>query len=717
MKIISITLILFAFFINNSLALPNKIKIELNPKNYGSYMKKVLRATVDDGDYIKKKHKKWLDANIIYSKKKIKAKIRITGDWKDHINSFNSSLYVKLTDGNFDGITRFKLLLPITRNYEQQIYWNNLLNFIGYKTLRMDFIEVDLNNKKYIAIFEEVPNKEFLENNQVREGPILEFDERIHWQNDGAFQKVNEFVKNHQVDKYEDDFYNIFNSIKVVNKSYLKSFEAVKISSDAIYLMSLKNWTNFFNNFQFYKSISKKYADHGLSLNNRIFAYSPVHFELFEIYKEGNITLDGDNNFIELCDQNNIDLEKFNLFYEKYNFKFKSTARMKCVFEDFMTNYKNLKDEKNNRLLLTKKEKSQSFEYLIKKIIQAIDSKNFREKKLKKNDLIQKYSLMYKNQFYICNFNTIVEEIVYCKEISINDYKNIISGDDIPYKSKDLKLFTINLGNIDFNLNVNILKNYKKNFYVFKDGYTNLIKLNEFKKNKNLPEEITFEIRHPKSRLLLYGDLSDKITLNFVYYGEHANKNIIDQFKNGRFNSNGLTGCVTFVNTKFNSAKLKSSGMFCEDSINIINSEGEINNIEIKDSLFDGLDIDYSNISIKNINVKFAQNDCIDFSGGFYKLQNLSLNFCGDKGISIGEKSNLSVENAKIFNSNIGIASKDSSILNIQNARVENAKVCFSAYNKKQEFTGSELNINYSFCNNYLYKVDIDNLSEINLIN
>ena len=41
--------------------------------------------------------------------------------------------------------------------------------------------------------------------------------------------------------------------------------------------------------------------------------------------------------------------------------------------------------------------------------------------------------------------------------------------------------------------------------------------------------------------------------------------------------------------------------MICEDSINIKNSSGSIEKIEINNSLFDGLDLDFSDILIKNL--------------------------------------------------------------------------------------------------------------------
>ena len=46
-----------------------------------------------------------------------KSRIRISGDWKDHLDSssLTSSMDIKLTDGNIEGITSFKLFLPNSR--------------------------------------------------------------------------------------------------------------------------------------------------------------------------------------------------------------------------------------------------------------------------------------------------------------------------------------------------------------------------------------------------------------------------------------------------------------------------------------------------------------------------------------------------------------------------------------------------------------------------
>ena len=125
--------------------------------------------------------------------------------------------------------------------------------------------------------------------------------------------------------------------------------------------------------------------------------------------------------------------------------------------------------------------------------------------------------------------------------------------------------------------------------------------------------------------------------------------------ENFPINSSGLTGCLSFINIKLSNVDIESDYSSCEDSINFINASGNVNNILIKNAFSDALDVDFSNLSFKNIIVNSARNDCVDFSAGNYQLDYLELNKCGDKGLSIGEKSNITLSTIDVINANIGI--------------------------------------------------------------
>ena len=75
----------------------------------------------------------------------------------------------------------------------------------------------------------------------------------------------------------------------------------------------------------------------------------------------------------------------------------------------------------------------------------------------------------------------------------------------------------------------------------------------------------------------------------------------------------------------------------------------------------------------------------MDFSYGEYTIDKLNVLNCGDKGISVGEASILTVNKFISYNTNSAAVSKDNSILIIKNSLINNTNVCYSAYRKKQE--------------------------------
>jgi hypothetical protein len=68
------------------------------------------------------------------------------------------------------------------------------------------------------------------------------------------------------------------------------------------------------------------------------------------------------------------------------------------------------------------------------------------------------------------------------------------------------------------------------------------------------------------------------------------------------------------------------------------------------------------------------------------RLQNLTINGAGDKGISVGEASEIHANNIAVKNVQYGVVSKDQSILSIQNLALHNATVGLASYQKKSEF-------------------------------
>ena len=164
------------------------------------------------------------------------------------------------------------------------------------------------------------------------------------------------------------------------------------------------------------------------------------------------------------------------------------------------------------------------------------------------------------------------------------------------------------------------------------------------------------------------------------------------------FNQNLLTGCLTLLDLSVDNISIEIDGALCEDGINLVRISGDINNVVVKNALSDAIDADFSKLNFNSINIKDAGNDCVDLSSGDYHIDHADLSDCEDKAISVGEKSKLSINSAKISKSNIGLAAKDSSVIKVNAVITNSTTMCFSAYNKKQEFWGGKITVKKHNC-------------------
>ncbi len=134
-----------------------------------------IRALTDKHEDILEKYKKKFDAQItiLFENNlscKFSAKIRISGDHKDHLLSKNmsafipiSSLDVKLLNGNIDSIVKFKLFLPDTKSGDNEIFSTSLLNEIGFLSPKTYYVDSSFNGTNIKYLFQEKISKEFLE--------------------------------------------------------------------------------------------------------------------------------------------------------------------------------------------------------------------------------------------------------------------------------------------------------------------------------------------------------------------------------------------------------------------------------------------------------------------------------------------------------------------------------------------------------------------------
>jgi hypothetical protein len=655
--------------------------------------------STERGNYINSIFKKDYNSiiEIIYLnaiKCKFDAEIRINGDLKDHIdiNNLISSLDVKLKNGNILNITRFKLFLPETRRGDNEIFATSLLRNLDFLSPRSFYTNVGINgNSSHEYIFQEKISKEMLEYNKLREGPILETNERYVWETseDSFFREDDKFSKDPLLfsrlinDKWgirtEENKKIAIDALEKYNKSLFSSFSSRQLNNE--YLN--KNTTNL---YMYEVANYALVAEHGVGTNhNRQFYFNKLSNEFIPSYYDGNPE-----------------------FFEnppRQNFEYAKSENLVIGAEALLQkniNFENLYlDLTNSGLDLSKEDLKMyldKFKNNVKEVIALNTQKNFSHPSIQE----QKYKFretginflfkdLDRNSTTVCN-----QFFTSCKESVLDTDLNIFN-DDIFYEGNNTFIFGSKLNTFlsveDQNLD-NSQEIVVENFLL--KNYNNTeIKIDKIKKI------IDISINNLDQKIL--------VTSNGVIksWSFQVFNNVKETLPN-RSDENLLTGCITFYNLVLEDVSVTSHNSHCEDSVNFLNVKGDVNKIEILDSTFDALDLDNSELFVKDIYVSNAFNDCVDVSNGKYRFYRVEISGCIDKSISIGEKSKVNVNKLISESSEKGIVVKDSSEVVVKNFKGRNIKTCVQIYRKKQEFGPSKLSVENYECEgenmNYIQK-------------
>ncbi len=143
----------------------------------------------DDDDYV--------PATIRFNDYEVKAKIRLKGDWVDHLVGDKWSFRVKLKDDNtILGMKVFSIQNPNTRVFLNEWLYQEVLGRESIISPRYYFVSVVVNGKNNgIYALEEHFDKRLIENEYYREGPIISFNEDYLWI--GRTQGIDDLVESY----------------------------------------------------------------------------------------------------------------------------------------------------------------------------------------------------------------------------------------------------------------------------------------------------------------------------------------------------------------------------------------------------------------------------------------------------------------------------------------------------------------------------------------
>ena len=682
-------------------------------------------------------------------------RVRHSGDAKDHIalkgNSIIQSLDISLDYGNIKGITKFKLFKPNVRGVLNDVLiQTQLLRDFGYLAPRSYKVEARVNQMNSVMLFQEKAAKELLEFNKRREGPILEGDQKYFFKlvkdipdnNLSNWSVGTPFLRNKSTQAMLAKSTNarIINKGNIHKEIYLKSLNDLNL----IYLYWANRFQDDKNNFFFFDYdldnellsffdkdnnikldvynlfLQSTNSQHALSVSNRKFFWNSIENFFEPINYDSNPAIDRatptttsvnyrfpvskyvEKSFIRLEQKlNSVDVEKLyeNLLIGGIDL---SRQEIKSKLKKISSNLKIIKETYSTKIEKEKIEHNyfKPLDNIKEKFINTI-------KEIDPNTNLIRYDKK-KNIFEKCKVHS-----GECANIEFtnDDLSVLLEG--------ELSIEKTNYQYLGTSLSIEDLQNKKNNFFstiidgskIFYEGGVE-VDINDLSK--------VIEINQKEAGARTYvmgGTLSDyQINFNGFNIMENDNSQNLKLFPpNFPIDNKNLTGCLSFINLDLRNINIKAKNSSCEDTVNFINVSGNINSIEIENSFSDALDVDFSNLDFKNIKIINALNDCVDFSAGRYNLGNLNLSNCGDKGLSIGEKSSVFLKQLFVNNANLGVATKDGSYLDLKFANMSNLKICVTAYNKKQEFTGGFIEIEKLNCEKYFKKADLDVFSKIYL--
>tara|TARA_Y100000031_G_scaffold77395_2_gene85229 strand:+ start:2091 stop:4844 length:2754 start_codon:yes stop_codon:yes gene_type:complete len=166
----------------------------------------------------------------------------------------------------------------------------------------------------------------------------------------------------------------------------------------------------------------------------------------------------------------------------------------------------------------------------------------------------------------------------------------------------------------------------------------------------------------------------------------------IDGGSGGNYNQINFTSMFSLHDTK--NVKMKKIKLInhsdYDDMMHIIYCDNiTIDKAELIDAAGDAIDVDIStNVTITNSKFINSTNDAIDFMESEALVDSSFIAGSNDKGISVGESSNILIYNTIFEKNNIALAVKDKSSAKILHVNFKDNKTQLSAYKKNWQYGG-----------------------------
>ncbi|MDA9693748.1 CotH kinase family protein [Prochlorococcus sp. AH-736-P13] len=300
--------------LRSSLSKPKVLELNLSFKNLNR-LQQIRDEALKNGILIRSP-KDEVSGKINYLGKEYPIKIRLKGDWTDHLVGNQWSFRIKAKDGKrINGLKEFSLQHPRTRGYINEYLYHKILKREKLPYLRYEFVKLRLNGKDLgIYALEEHFTKLLLENSGFREGPILRLNEDKLWEDwkesiniDGTILSIDiNNEKNAEIKDFNSNTNSKFenkNSQFYLAENLLNQFLSGKLKASEIFDLRLTSRYFAINDL-----LSAKHSEiwHNLRfyfnpINSR---FVPIGFDAHQPIRTNNRSLAIDRNVLNIFSDN-----------------------------------------------------------------------------------------------------------------------------------------------------------------------------------------------------------------------------------------------------------------------------------------------------------------------------------------------------------------------------------------------------------------------------
>jgi hypothetical protein len=290
---------------NDTIYFDDMIIERLPKKIYPDYKEEPLSVVLDSSKYLKilKKRKQafekgilqssdndWVKAIVFGNGEMMKAKIRLKGDWLDHLRGDKWSFRIKLRKNYaWNRLRVFSVQTPLARGFLNEWLSHKFYESDDILTTRYGFIPFMLNNEpRGLYAWEEHFVKQLIESRNRREGPIVKFSEDAFWQ----ILKYSIWLGEEwpEMPYYETAIVKPFKQSKTVGSPtlYKEFLNAQKLAYQyKNHLMPPSAVFDINKLAKYYAMLELTQGRHGMAWHNQRFYFNPVLCKLEPIAYDG----------------------------------------------------------------------------------------------------------------------------------------------------------------------------------------------------------------------------------------------------------------------------------------------------------------------------------------------------------------------------------------------------------------------------------------------